>query len=137
MTSSHLPSRGPEEPSSQPGLSLSLDLGLTWETPKSNRCPMVKSTQSPLPQALPLSPWSAPGVPFSQNLCPTLRHLKQSLRSSTHTWAFSFLFFFFFWLHHSRCRILVPDQGSNPRPLQWKRGVLTTGPPGKSPDTWF
>ncbi|XP_057392565.1 matrix-remodeling-associated protein 7 isoform X3 [Balaenoptera acutorostrata] len=27
-----------------------------------------------------------------------------------------------------------PDQGSNPnqRPLQWKRGVLTTGPPGKS-----
>ena len=26
-----------------------------------------------------------------------------------------------------------PDQGSNPRPLQWKRGVLTTGLPGKSP----
>ena len=26
-----------------------------------------------------------------------------------------------------------PDQGSNPCPLQWKRGVLTAGPPGKSP----
>ena len=24
------------------------------------------------------------------------------------------------------------DQGSNPCPLQWKHGVLTTGPPGKS-----
>ena len=26
-----------------------------------------------------------------------------------------------------------PDQGSNPRPLQWKCRILTTGPPGKSP----
>ena len=25
-----------------------------------------------------------------------------------------------------------PDQGSNPHPLQWKHGVLTTAPPGKS-----
>ena len=25
-----------------------------------------------------------------------------------------------------------PNQGSNPCPLQWKCGVLTTGPPGKS-----
>ena len=25
-----------------------------------------------------------------------------------------------------------PDQGSNPSPLPWKRGALTTGPPGKS-----
>lgn len=25
-----------------------------------------------------------------------------------------------------------PDQRSNPYPLQWKRRVLTTGPPGKS-----
>ena len=25
-----------------------------------------------------------------------------------------------------------PHQGSNPCPLQWKRRVLTTGPPGKS-----
>ena len=24
------------------------------------------------------------------------------------------------------------DQGLNPSPLQWKRGVLITGPPGKS-----
>ena len=25
-----------------------------------------------------------------------------------------------------------PDQGLNPCPLQWKRGILTTGTPGKS-----
>ena len=52
------------------------------------------------------------------------------------TWEFLLLvcvdFFFFFWLHHAACRILVPDQGSNSCPLQWKLGVLTTGPPGKS-----
>ena len=32
------------------------------------------------------------------------------------------------------CRILVPDQGMNPPPcpLQWKRAVLTTRPPGKA-----
>ena len=36
---------------------------------------------------------------------------------------------------HMACEILVPqpgDQVSNPCPLQWKHGVLTTGPPGKS-----
>ena len=26
-----------------------------------------------------------------------------------------------------------PNQGSNPRPLRWKHGVLTTGSPGKPP----
>ena len=29
-------------------------------------------------------------------------------------------------------RDLSSDQGLNPHPLQWKCGVLTTGPPGKS-----
>ena len=44
-----------------------------------------------------------------------------------------FLFFsFHFWPRHMACGILVPDQGSKLRPLHWKRGVLTTGPPGKS-----
>ena len=41
-----------------------------------------------------------------------------------------FLSFFFFWSHHAACRIF-PDQGSNLCTLQWKHGVLTTGPPGK------
>ena len=31
----------------------------------------------------------------------------------------------------------IPDQGLNPRPLQWKHGVLTTGPPGRSPEFSF
>ena len=42
----------------------------------------------------------------------------------------------FFWLHWAlvvACGIQFPDQGSNPGPLHWERGVLTTGPPGKSP----
>ena len=32
--------------------------------------------------------------------------------------------FFFFWPCHETCKILVPDQGSNLCPLQWKRRVL-------------
>ena len=30
------------------------------------------------------------------------------------------------------CGIQLPDQGLNPGPLHWERGVLTTGPPRKS-----
>ena len=33
--------------------------------------------------------------------------------------------------------VLFPDQGWNPRPLQWKGRVLTTGAPGKSPSLCF
>ena len=40
--------------------------------------------------------------------------------------------FFFFFLCHVACGSQFPDQEWNPCPLQWKRGVLTTGPPGKS-----
>ena len=43
----------------------------------------------------------------------------------------SSFFFKFFWLHLGACRILVPDQGSNPHPLHWKSRVLTAGAPGK------
>ena len=31
------------------------------------------------------------------------------------------------------CGIYFPDQGLNLGPLHWKHGVLTAGPPGKSP----
>ena len=45
-----------------------------------------------------------------------------------------FLFIFF-------GRVLVgsqfPDRGSNPGPLQWKHGVLTTGPPVNSQQPFF
>lgn len=34
-------------------------------------------------------------------------------------------------------RSSFPDQGSNPCPLQWKQGVLTMGPPRKSPVVVF
>ena len=39
-----------------------------------------------------------------------------------------YLYLFIFWLHCSACGILVPWPGC---PLQWKHGVLTTGPVGK------
>lgn len=31
------------------------------------------------------------------------------------------------------CHLRFPTQGSNPRPLHWKRGVFTTGLLGKCP----
>ena len=43
-----------------------------------------------------------------------------------------FFFFFFFWLRHVTRGILVPWPWTEPRPRQWKRWVLTTGPPGNS-----
>ena len=43
------------------------------------------------------------------------------------------LFFILFFGHAMRhVESYFPDQRSNQGPLQWKRGVLTTGPPGKS-----
>ena len=41
-----------------------------------------------------------------------------------------FLFFFFVAVLHSTGNF--PNQESNPHPLHWKHGVLTTGSPGKS-----
>ena len=40
--------------------------------------------------------------------------------------------FFFFFLAAPRGMRNFPNQVSNPRPLQWKRRIFTTGPPGKS-----
>ena len=42
--------------------------------------------------------------------------------------------FLFFWPRCAVCRILAPQIASNPCPLRWKHGVLTTRPPGKSLD---
>ena len=51
--------------------------------------------------------------------------------------AFILLLLLFFWLHHLAGRILVPNQGLNPGPLQWKHRVLTTAPPGNSLNLFF
>ena len=37
-----------------------------------------------------------------------------------------------FWPCHVASRIVFPGPGIEPRPQQWKRGVLTTGPPANS-----
>ena len=42
--------------------------------------------------------------------------------------------FSFLWPCHVACRILVPRPGTEPGPLPWERGVLTTGPPEQSRD---
>ena len=46
-------------------------------------------------------------------------------------------FSFFFWPHCAACGILVPRPGIEPVPPAVERGVLTTGPPGKSPKIAF
>ena len=43
-------------------------------------------------------------------------------------------FFSFFGCARQQVASCFPYQGSNPRPLQWKHGVLTTGYPGKFQD---
>ena len=45
----------------------------------------------------------------------------------------SFIYTYIFWSHlAAACRLFIPNQGLNPCSLQWKRQVLTMGPPGKS-----
>ena len=43
-------------------------------------------------------------------------------------WPYLFIFFG----HIMHVGSYFPNQGCNPHPLDWKGGVLTTGPPGKS-----
>ena len=48
-----------------------------------------------------------------------------------------FLKFIYLFMATPRSTQNFPNQGSNPCPLHWKRGVLTTGPPGKSTNHFF
>ena len=48
-----------------------------------------------------------------------------------------FLVLLLFWPRLAAYGILVPGPGIEPVPLQWKRGVLTTGPPEKSSNHFF
>ena len=48
---------------------------------------------------------------------------------------FIFLFFFGYTMRHAGS--YLPDRGSNLCPLQWKPGVLTTGPPGQTQNITF
>ena len=53
-------------------------------------------------------------------------------RPVIHVTIFFFFFFLFFGYAAQHVESLFPNQGSNLCSLQWKLGVLTTGPPGKS-----
>ena len=46
-------------------------------------------------------------------------------------------FLFIFWPHHDASRILVPQQGIEPKPPAVQSRVLTTGPLGKSQGSFF
>ena len=52
----------------------------------------------------------------------------------------NFLLFFFFIALYAM-RLLVPQPGTEPKlppvDLQWKHGILITGPPGKSQKIYF
>ena len=48
-----------------------------------------------------------------------------------------YLFIYFFGCTVRHLGSHFPDQGLNPCPVQWKHGVLTTGPPGKSSTILF
>ena len=45
--------------------------------------------------------------------------------------------FLFFWPCWATCRILVPQPSIEPRPWQWKSGILTTRPPWNSHISFF
>ena len=61
----------------------------------------------------------------------TMTELKGKTENSTTIIGdFNTLFFFTVWLHCMACRILVPQPGTEYRPLVVKVQVLTTGQPG-------
>ena len=47
------------------------------------------------------------------------------------------VFFFFFFFGHTSCGILAPQPGIEPIPPTLKGKVLTSGPPGRSPNTFI
>ena len=52
--------------------------------------------------------------------------------TTKHALRLEYVFIYLFWLSHTACGILVSRSEIDPGPLHWKRGVLTTGLPGKS-----
>ena len=74
-------------------------------------------------------------IPFLKNF--NLKHTDMGLVASLlmRSLGFSFLFFLKKSFGHAVRHVgsQFPHQGSNLQPLHWKRRVLTTGPPGRSP----
>ena len=66
---------------------------------------------------------------YSQLPSPSPAPHPQFLEATTLSMCIFFLNLFFGW---EACGIFLPEQGSNLYPLQWKRRISTTGPPGKA-----
>ena len=55
------------------------------------------------------------------------------LNNNKYSWCYFQIQFFFYWLcFHSMWDLEFPNRRLNLSALQWKLGVLTSGPPGKS-----
>ena len=77
--------------------------------------------------------WKVAKVIVWRNVWITYVWLKVSLIGYIFIWHFILLFVFnFFWQYCVTCRILVPGSEIKSGPPEWKCGVSTTGPPGKS-----
>ena len=108
-------------------------------------CPLDHCSSTTLP---PCCSWNKSDNPtlghlhwlFLLSEYPFSRYLKVQLPCVLQVFVFHLLneaycdhsFFFFFCPAAQLVGSSFPDQGSNPGPLQWKHGVLTTGPPGNS-----
>ena len=98
------------------------------------------------------NPWNSPGQNAGvgssfllQGIFPTrgssqgLQHCRWILYQLSHLgsprkWSFYFIFL----ARHPACRIWVPlTRGQTQAPLQWKCQILTTGPPGNSPENGY
>ena len=66
---------------------------------------------------------------YSQLPSPSPAPCPQFLEVTTLSICIFFLNLFFGW---EACGIFLPEQGSNLCPLQWKRRISATGPPGKA-----
>ena len=77
------------------------------------------------------SPGSAAGISPTQPILFTDPSDDSSIPGTCPLSKFVF-FLFLFLAPHSMWGLNFSDQGWNPYPLQWKPGVLTTRPPGKS-----
>ena len=116
------------------GLSCSAACGILPDQ-GSNPCPLHWQADSQ-----PLRHQGSPQcVPFCAYSCKIsifiLLRMQVSLAYKLYYIRYFFFFFYYIYIFgHAACGILVPQPGIKPmpHPLQWKRGVLTTGPPRKS-----
>ena len=97
-----------------------------WAQRLSSRWRRRAVRRSATPHTVISSTGSSIAAPDQQELCP-LPADKNPIK-----WGRGGGFVLFCWPLRKVCGILVPHEGLNPGPLQWKHRVLIPGPPGSS-----